>query len=54
MGKVFGTMLVVAGGVYVLYRTKPELFKKLNAQVAAATSSIKDSFMEGYSKTVNT
>lgn len=49
--KIIGGALVLAGGVYVLCRTK--LLKKIGGKVTEAGSAIKESFEEGYAKAVD-
>ena len=48
--KVAGGVLVLVGGVYVVYKTK--LFQKMGKGLSNTGSKIKESFLEGYTEVV--
>ncbi len=48
MGKVIGGLVVVVGGIYVLYKTKPEIMGKVNDKIKSTADQIKSSFWDGY------
>jgi len=50
--KIVGGVLILAGGIYVVYKTK--WFQKMGEGLSNTGSKIKESFIEGYAEVVET
>ena len=50
--KIVGGALILAGGIYVVYKTK--IFQKMGNGLSNTGSKIKGSFLEGYTEVVET
>ena len=50
--KIAGGVLILAGGIYVVSKTK--IFQKMGEGLSNTGSKIKESFVEGYTEVVKT